>query len=84
MLAGIIKDIIVIVASMFLFSHPMTPIQTLGYFLALFGLSLYDTYKANEDKALPELVRLTLRSPRMGAIVVAVALLGVLSLKMNK
>jgi hypothetical protein len=44
-LAGIIKDILLIVASIFLFNSPITYIQVMGYSLALYGLNMYHLYR---------------------------------------
>lgn len=77
-LAGIVKDMIVIVASMFIFRNPMAPIQCLGYLVALFGLSLQDTYKKDESKAMVDMVKATAWSARMLVILVSVAALAAL------
>lgn len=45
-LAGIIKDILLIVASIFLFASPITYTQVFGYTLALYGLNMYHLYRA--------------------------------------
>lgn len=51
-LAGIVKDIALIVASIFIFSNPVTPIQVIGYTLALLGLNMYNLYKTNKDTSM--------------------------------
>jgi drug/metabolite transporter (DMT)-like permease len=48
-LAGIVKDIVMIVASMYIFANPVTVIQVFGYLLALIGLNMYNVYKTNKD-----------------------------------
>lgn len=78
-LAGIVKDIIVIVASLFIFAGVMTPVQAVGYFLALLGLALYDAYKQHERSPLVEIARFAVLSPRMLAICVAVPAVAVVS-----
>lgn len=45
-LAGIIKDIMLIVASIWLFGNPITYTQVAGYTLALYGLNMYHHYRA--------------------------------------
>lgn len=50
-LAGIVKDIMLIIASIFIFANPVTPIQVLGYALALIGLNMYNEFKAAKGKA---------------------------------
>jgi hypothetical protein len=80
-LAGIVKDIIVIVASLFLFAGVMSPVQSVGYFLALFGLALYDAYKQTGEgkEPLGAIVRVAVLSPRMLAICVAVPCVALVS-----
>ena len=45
-LAGIIKDIALIVSSIYLFSNPITYTQVAGYTLALYGLNCYHRFKS--------------------------------------
>jgi hypothetical protein len=49
-LAGIIKDILLIVSSLFLFGAPITRLQVLGYLVALYGLNCFNLYKAAGGK----------------------------------
>lgn len=44
-LAGIVKDVMLIVASIWLFGNPITHIQVFGYTLALYGLNMYHGYR---------------------------------------
>jgi hypothetical protein len=48
-LAGIIKDIALIVSSIYLFGNPVTYIQVAGYTLALLGLNCYHRIKAGKN-----------------------------------
>ena len=50
-LAGIIKDIALIVSSIFLFGNPITYTQVAGYTLALYGLNCYHRVKAGKNAA---------------------------------
>lgn len=54
-LAGIIKDIILIVAAIWLFGNPITYIQVAGYTLALYGLNMYHGYRSAPKGSIPEL-----------------------------
>jgi len=45
-LAGIVKDILLIVTSLFIFEAPITRVQVLGYLVALYGLNCFNLYKA--------------------------------------
>lgn len=47
-LAGIVKDIMLIVASIGLFGNPITYVQVAGYSLALYGLNMYHIFRANK------------------------------------
>ena len=49
-LAGIIKDIILIVAAISLFGNPITYTQVGGYTLALYGLNMYHGYRSGGPK----------------------------------
>jgi hypothetical protein len=40
-LSGVLKDILLVVASMVIFHDPVTPLQALGYGIALMGLVYY-------------------------------------------
>lgn len=82
-MSTVIKDVIVIVASVFMYRHPLTVIQVGGYYVALFGLGLYDEFKRGEDRPMGTLLRITLRSARMVAVTVAVVVLGALSMQMG-
>jgi hypothetical protein len=75
--------VVVIVASVFMYRHPLTVIQVAGYFIALFGLGLYDEFKRGEDRPMGALLRITISSARMLAVTVAVVVLGVLSMQMG-
>lgn len=44
-IAGIVKDVALIVASIFIFWNPVTLTQVVGYTLALIGLNMYNEYK---------------------------------------
>jgi hypothetical protein len=48
--AGIIKDIALIISSIWLFSNPITYIQVGGYTLALYGLNMYHRFKAGHGR----------------------------------
>ena len=48
-LAGVVKDILIISISMFLFSAPVSFIQAFGYTFAIAGLVLYKRYKSNRE-----------------------------------
>lgn len=50
-LAGVIKDILIIVLSIWLFANPITVVQVVGYTLALYGLNMYHLYKAAVGKS---------------------------------
>lgn len=49
-LAGIIKDILLVVLSITVFGSPVTPLQYAGYGVALLGLNLHKEYKKNPDR----------------------------------
>lgn len=40
-LCGVLKDILLVVASMVIFRDPVSPLQAFGYSIALFGLVYY-------------------------------------------
>lgn len=45
-LVGIVKDLILIVSSVFLFGNAITPTQVAGYSVALYALNVYHCFKA--------------------------------------
>jgi hypothetical protein len=47
-LAGVVKDVLLIVSSVFLFGSAITPMQVGGYALALYGLNCYHAFKASK------------------------------------
>jgi len=49
-LSGIVKDILLVVLSMAIFGSPVTPLQYLGYSVALLGLNLHKEYKKNPER----------------------------------
>jgi hypothetical protein len=49
-LAGIVKDILLVLLSMAVFHSPVTPLQYAGYAVALVGLNLHKEYKKNPEK----------------------------------
>lgn len=49
-LAGIAKDILLVVFSVIVFGSPVTPLQYAGYSVALLGLNLHKEYKKNPDR----------------------------------
>lgn len=49
-LAGVIKDILLIILSVVIFNAPVTLLQYLGYALALVGLNLHKEYKKDPHK----------------------------------
>lgn len=49
-LAGIFKDILLVVLSVAIFGSPVTPLQVFGYAVALLGLNLHKEYKKNPTK----------------------------------
>lgn len=49
-LAGIVKDILLVALSVILFQTPVTPLQYIGYAVALIGLNLHKEYKKNPEK----------------------------------
>jgi len=49
-LAGIVKDILLVVLSVLVFGSPVTAIQYTGYAVALFGLNAHKEYKKNPEK----------------------------------
>lgn len=49
-LAGIVKDVLLVVLSMAVFGSPVTLLQYIGYGVALLGLNLHKEYKKNPDK----------------------------------
>jgi hypothetical protein len=58
-LAGIIKDIALIVVSIWLFGNPITTVQVAGYTLALFGLQMYHEFRAAKEPRAKELAAIT-------------------------
>ncbi|MCO5228475.1 MAG: hypothetical protein M9934_09325 [Thermomicrobiales bacterium] len=64
-LAGTVKDIMLIVASVLIFWNPVTAIQVVGYILALLSLNAYNLLKsAPKDAPPPPLARLALDALR--------------------
>jgi drug/metabolite transporter (DMT)-like permease len=51
-LAGIFKDILLVVLSVLVFGSPVTPLQICGYGVALTGLNLHKEYKKDPAKVL--------------------------------
>lgn len=49
-LAGILKDILLVMLSVTIFGSPVTPLQYAGYSLALIGLNLHKEYKKNPER----------------------------------
>ena len=49
-LAGIIKDIALIISSIWLFGNPITYVQVVGYTLALYGLNMYHRFKSGHGR----------------------------------
>jgi drug/metabolite transporter (DMT)-like permease len=49
-LAGIVKDILLVISSVVVFGAPVTPLQYLGYSFSLLGLFLHKQYTANPEK----------------------------------
>jgi hypothetical protein len=49
-LAGVFKDILLVVLSLVVFESPVSMLQYLGYSVALLGLNLHKEYKKNADK----------------------------------
>ena len=49
-LAGIVKDVLLVVLSMAVFGSPVTLLQYIGYAVALLGLNIHKEYKKNPDK----------------------------------
>jgi len=49
-LAGVFKDILLVVLSLVVFASPVSMLQYLGYSVALLGLNLHKEYKKNVDK----------------------------------
>ena len=49
-LAGIVKDILLVVLSVYIFESPVTLLQYVGYSIALLGLNLHKEYKKNPER----------------------------------
>lgn len=49
-LAGVLKDILLVVLSMVIFGAPVTPTQYVGYGIALLGLQLHKQYKKDPER----------------------------------
>jgi drug/metabolite transporter (DMT)-like permease len=49
-LAGIVKDILLVVLSVRIFESPVTPLQYMGYGVALLGLNLHKEYKKSPER----------------------------------
>lgn len=81
-LAGIVKDIALIVASIFIFANPVTPIQVIGYTLALIGLNMYNDYKTKKNDmtvGMRELMRTAVTNKQAVFIVVGAIVLYLVS-----
>ena len=52
-LAGVVKDVMLVVMSMVIFNSPVTMLQYLGYAVALLALNLHKEYKKMSAAALP-------------------------------
>ena len=46
-LAGLGKDVFIVVVSSIIFATPLTAIQIVGYVLSLFGIQVYKDYKSD-------------------------------------
>jgi len=82
-LAGIVKDIALIVASIFIFANPVTPIQVVGYGLALLGLNMYNEYKTrkNENTGMLDLLKVALTNKQALFVAGGAAILLLFSLQ---
>lgn len=49
-LAGIVKDILLVILSVAVIGSPVTPLQYFGYAIALLGLNLHKEYKKSPEK----------------------------------
>ena len=49
-LAGVIKDILLVLLSVTVFGSPVTPLQYAGYSVALLGLNMHKEYKKNPER----------------------------------
>ncbi len=49
-LAGIVKDILLVILSVTVFGSPVTPLQYAGYGVALLGLNLHKEYKKSPER----------------------------------
>jgi drug/metabolite transporter (DMT)-like permease len=49
-LAGIVKDLLLVILSVLIFGSPVTPLQYAGYSVALLGLNLHKEYKKNPER----------------------------------
>lgn len=49
-LAGIVKDILLVMLSVYVFNSPVTLIQYIGYSIALLGLNVHKEYKKNPER----------------------------------
>lgn len=75
--AGVLKDVAAVGASLFLFNNPVTPQQVGGFLAVLYGLNLHDAARAAErDTPLRELLKTAATNKRALAAVVGVAVLG--------
>ena len=74
-LSGVVKDVLLIVLSLFVFRNPVTHTQLVGYYLALYGLNLHDVYRAQREAGMWEIIRTASTNKRMLAISVGVAVL---------
>ena len=72
-LAGVVKDIMLIVLSILAFGNPVTSTQVGGYFVALYGLNLHDVYKADKDAPMAALAKTAATNKRMLLIALGVA-----------
>eukprot|EP00608_Synchroma_pusillum_P010219 CAMPEP_0198436844 /NCGR_PEP_ID=MMETSP1452-20131203/44217_1 /TAXON_ID=1181717 /ORGANISM="Synchroma pusillum, Strain CCMP3072" /LENGTH=346 /DNA_ID=CAMNT_0044157403 /DNA_START=9 /DNA_END=1049 /DNA_ORIENTATION=+ len=49
-LAGIVKDILLVCLSFFIFASPVAELQVVGFSISLFGLFAYKNYKSSPEK----------------------------------
>ena len=70
-LAGVVKDVALIVLSMLIFHSPVTATQVAGYGLALTGLNVHDAFKRDPTARLRDIVQDALTNRRMLLIAVS-------------
>lgn len=61
-LAGIVKDILLVVLSVIVFQSPVSTLQMIGYAVALIGLNLHKEYKKSPDRVADVMNRMCCRS----------------------